>query len=179
MEMIRMRPPGSREAIGLMELCVFLSKKIDCNKMVEVGSYRGESTVLFAHTFQQVYAIDPHKEYDSSDGASNAEMLDRARTELEIRMAVYPNIEHINATSIEAAQQFEDGSLDFVYLDGDHRYHGIKADIQAWLPKIAKGGYIGGHDHEPRFMGVVRAVAECFTHKLPRFFEDHSWLIKV
>jgi hypothetical protein len=56
-----------------------------------------------------------------------------------------------------------DGSVDLVFIDADHSYEGVKADIEAWLPKVKVGGWIGGHDYKsPRFPGVERAVHERF-----------------
>lgn len=66
--------------------------------------------------------------------------------------------------SIEAASTIADGSLDLVFLDADHSYDAVKADLAAWLPKMKLGGWIGGHDYrnsDPRFrFGVDRAVDE-------------------
>jgi hypothetical protein len=64
--------------------------------------------------------------------------------------------------SLEAAGRFEDGSLDFVFIDADHTYEGCKADIEAWLPKMKRTGVICGHDYGVGFPGVVRAVDEIF-----------------
>jgi len=49
-------------------------------------------------------------------------------------------------TSVEAAKDFLDGSLDFVYIDAAHDYISVKQDIEAWRPKIKSGGVLGGHD---------------------------------
>jgi hypothetical protein len=68
-------------------------------------------------------------------------------------------------TSLEAAQDVADESLDFVFIDADHSYECCLADIKAWLPKIKPGGFISGHDYDnpdyPQF-GVKRAVEEVF-----------------
>lgn len=48
--------------------------------------------------------------------------------------------------STEAAKDFQDGSLDVVFIDGDHSDEGVRADVLAWFPKVKKGGYLGGHD---------------------------------
>lgn len=64
--------------------------------------------------------------------------------------------------SAEAADYFDDGSVDFCFIDADHSYEGVKRDILAWLPKVADGGAIGGHDHTAEFPGVVVAVAQIF-----------------
>lgn len=64
--------------------------------------------------------------------------------------------------SLDAAEQFEDETLDFVFIDADHTYEGCKADILAWLPKLKRTGVICGHDYSEAFPGVVRAVDEIF-----------------
>ncbi len=50
-------------------------------------------------------------------------------------------------SSVEAAKLVEDESLDWVYIDGDHSYAGVKADYEAWFPKVRKGGIVSGHDY--------------------------------
>lgn len=67
--------------------------------------------------------------------------------------------------SAEAAARVEDGSLDFVFIDGDHSYEGVLTDIGAWLPKIRPDGFVSGHDYHPqrnkqKNFGVCRAVDE-------------------
>lgn len=74
-----------------------------------------------------------------------------------------------------AAQWFPERIFDFCFLDGDHTYEGVKADIEAWLPKVKKGGWLMGHDWQPKtFPGVIKAVRECLgePHGLHR---DRVW----
>ena len=92
------------------------------------------------------------------------------------------SIKHPDRTDIikdyttEAAKTVYDGSLDFVYIDGDHSYDSCKEDINMWLPKIKQGGIIAGHDYlEACFMGVVNAVNETFG-KPDKTYNDTSWL---
>ena len=62
-------------------------------------------------------------------------------------------------------------SLDAAYVDGDHSYQAVKADLHALYPKIKKGGFLMGHDYEfnpnkaphdlePMTLEVARAVNE-------------------
>lgn len=51
------------------------------------------------------------------------------------------------ADSLTLAQFIPDESLDFVYIDANHHYFEVRADIDAWLPKVRKGGIIAGHDY--------------------------------
>jgi hypothetical protein len=68
----------------------------------------------------------------------------------------------IRADSKEAHKQFENESLDFVFIDGDHSYLGCKSDLKNWFPKIKKNGIIAGHDYNEPTCGVKKAVDEFF-----------------
>ena len=50
-------------------------------------------------------------------------------------------------TSLAAAPEVPDGSLDFCYIDANHRYFEVAQDIRAWRPKVRPGGIICGHDY--------------------------------
>jgi hypothetical protein len=54
----------------------------------------------------------------------------------------------IRALSVDAAATFSDGSLDFVFIDADHREAAVLEDIRAWHPKVRAGGVLCGHDAE-------------------------------
>ena len=55
---------------------------------------------------------------------------------------------------------------DMIFIDANHAYDSVKADIQAWLPLLVDGGIICGHDYDPpNWMGIKRAVDEC----VPKF----------
>lgn len=58
-------------------------------------------------------------------------------------------------TSVEAAAQL--APTEVVFLDADHRYENVKADIVAWKPKAR---ILAGHDYSPCWEGVVKAVNE-------------------
>lgn len=59
-------------------------------------------------------------------------------------------------------EQISDGSLDCIFIDGDHSYDAVLADLEFWWPKVRKGGQLLGDDY---WMGdVARAVHE-FANK--------------
>jgi len=58
---------------------------------------------------------------------------------------------------------FDDNSIDFLFIDGNHEYEAVKQDISLWLPKVKKGGVISGHDYD--LESVKRAVDEIFPDR--------------
>lgn len=83
--------------------------------------------------------------------------------------------------SLEAAQQVEDESLDFVYIDGDHRFDAVMMDILLWAPKVRAGGIVSGHDFYHFYQsGVVDAVyAYTRAHRINQWYitweKEASW----
>ena len=77
--------------------------------------------------------------------------------------------------SVPISAEFENESLDLVFIDGDHSYEGCKADIEAWLPKLRSGGVLAGHDYgHKRFPGVKQAVDE--MGQVCEIYGDMVWL---
>ena len=72
-------------------------------------------------------------------------------------------------SSVEAAPELEDGSLDFVFIDANHSYDAVKNDIIAWAPKVRSGGVLCGHDYNS-FPGVQKAVDDFASAKGIRGF---------
>jgi hypothetical protein len=64
----------------------------------------------------------------------------------------------IRKTSQAALPDIADGSLDFVYIDGDHHYDVVCIDIIEWSRKLRRGGIMGVHDCYHGETGVVQAV---------------------
>jgi hypothetical protein len=118
--------------------------------VVEVGSLHGRSAfALLTACSGPVYCIDPWPDpyYDS--------FMDKC--------GHFPNLVAIRACSPGAADQVPD--VDMVFLDGDHEYEGVVADINAWLPKTQK--LLCGHDYgHPYYPGVASAVDEIFADRM-------------
>jgi len=168
-----MRDATSTE--GLLDLIKELGDNSD-KTMIEIGSFVGESTVLFAQSFKKVIAIDPFlADYDPADSTSNNFDFDNVYQTYLDRTSPYSNIQTLKMTSDEAAEILNEDMFDFIYIDGLHTYEGVKSDITNYLPLINKGGVIGGHDYVQGWLGVINAVDEIIG-KPDKTFKDGSWI---
>ena len=89
----------------------------------------------------------------------------------------------LRTRSLSAAELFPDHSVDFVFIDGDHRWRAPLDDICAWFPKVKPGGVIAGHDYGQRFPDVVSAVHTAFAGeceiRTPERGETSTWWHRV
>lgn len=112
---------------------------------VEVGTHRGEfAAQLLEHWGGKLYCVDSWEAgYDPDDPASQGdrEADYEACRELLAHRAVL-----IRQTSARATSRFENGALDFVYVDACHQYESVCQDLRLWWPKLKPGGLLAGHD---------------------------------
>lgn len=168
-------PDCSRDE--LPKLCVQMGYK----KGAEVGVYKGAFTEKFCKLGIFMYAIDPWKAFTGQGRTQN----DQARQDFlyghtQRTLAPYKeNYQIIRATSLDAVKQFKNGSLDFVYLDGDHSFQGIAEDLYVWAPKVRKGGIVSGHDYfdtSPQAQNIichVASVVDAYT----KVFQIKNWYL--
>lgn len=112
----------------------------------EIGVYKGEFSEEFAKAGLKLFAIDPWKEYKGYGVTRNQDKLDSQYEQTKKVLAPYPNSTIIRKTSMEAVEDFEDESLDFVYIDGNHEFRYIAEDLHEWTKKVKKGGIVSGDD---------------------------------
>ena len=120
----------------------------------EIGcAYGGHLDSILSQTnIEKLYGIDPYLNY-TEYGADLMNMqqiqMDTLFELVKSRLSYYGNrLEFIRKKSEEAYQQFENNSLDFVYIDGNHYEEYIKNDLNCWWPKIKNGGMLCGHDYD-------------------------------
>jgi predicted O-methyltransferase YrrM len=136
-------------------------------KMAEVGVWKGHSISYLANRNpkSEIYAIDLFEDSDISKidnklqiHVDNIYQIYNKNLELSNTRNI---IKDIKSCSWDAAFLFEDNYFDFVFIDADHEYDSVKKDIEAWFPKVKKGGILAGHDYGyPKWPGVKIAVDE-------------------
>jgi len=130
--------------------------------VAEVGVMRGEHAQLMIDNLciSRLHLVDAWAVckdfYEPQRQSKHLRMVEKR---FENNERVYIHV----IDSVKGAEQFQDGSLDFVYIDADHSYQSVKTDIAAWLPKVKKGGIISGHDYDYALRPSVKeAVDEIF-----------------
>lgn len=84
----------------------------------------------------------------------------------------------IQDNSVQAAERFEDETFDIVYLDASHNYDSVCADIDAWCPKVRKGGVLCGDDYIAGWPGVMLAVNQNFQPEVNKVGRQQWWIKK-
>lgn len=74
------------------------------------------------------------------------------------------------------SQHVPNESLDLVYLDAGHYYDAVMKDLEAWYPRVKKGGIVAGHDYANKDYKVFEAVQDFIKEKnieVHLIAEDH------
>jgi predicted O-methyltransferase YrrM len=171
---------------GLYQLFNRLGYKVGC----EVGIEKGKNAQQMFESISglKLYGVDPYKQHPQCSYVYVAEArhwdqkyLNECMSQVMNRMK-NKDFELIKEFSEDAARGFPDGSLDFVYIDGDHSYDMVMLDIILWGRKVRKGGIISGHDYyyekdtKGRRAKVTQAINDYTkTHNIKFFVtnEDH------
>lgn len=159
-------------------------KKMPKNAIcVEIGVWRGEfSTILIEELApERLYLIDPWAvQDDDAGGASLAGAQDKDRMDRIYGLVAAKFAAQIDAGTVEivrefsapALAKFEDNSIDFAYVDGDHSFEGVLADLRALHAKLKVGGVVMMDDYHQRGWwgdGVIRAV-NTFVGEFPAHY---------
>jgi len=156
-------------------------KELGFTEGVEIGVYKGQFTRYLLKHGTTVYAIDPWREYsDYGDPKVHFQARqDEIYQSAKSRLLQYPNCRIMRKTSMEAVHDFQDRSLDFVYIDGHHGFKYVTEDIYEWSKKVKKGGIISGHDYAMKntkegspYVLQVKFVIDAYTKafKIPKWY---------
>ena len=151
---------------------------------VELGCFKGKSTLYIVTEMLNRSSMIHFYAVDSFEGATNSNDINEVEAYKgisDIEKDFDNNTKHlsiefykIKELSHEAANNFEDGEVDCLFIDAGHSYEAVKQDIEAWLPKMKSNGIIAGHDYNA-WAGVKQAVDEKFG--TPHKVENDCWFI--
>jgi len=127
-----------------------------CGKCAEIGVMYGDFSqeILRATTPEKLHLIDLHR--PSIEGAKTRFASEMACGQVEVHLG----------DSSAIVSEFPESSLDWIYIDGDHAYEGVKRDLEASRHAVKPDGLIVLNDYQyfsiVEFMkyGVIEAVNE-------------------
>jgi MMP 1-O-methyltransferase len=141
-----------------------LASEVSIGCIVEVGAYRGRSSVFLGRGSLEganvpVYAVDPHKNFVGVLGgvfgpkdrtAFYRAMLDNDCSEI---------VSLINLSSECFAQSWSE-PISLLWIDGDHSYEGVKRDFECWLPHLQTDATIAFDDATDPALGPRKLIDE-------------------
>ena len=153
-------------------------------KGVEIGTYKGNFAKRFAVAGLEIHTVDPWMAYPEygHPRVHFQKRQDAIYEHAKEKLASYPNAHIIRKTSMEAVKDFEDESIDYVYIDVHHGFKCVTEDIYEWSKKVRKGGIISGHDYALRrseslpgkpLSMQVKLVIDSYT----RAFDIRRWYV--
>jgi len=147
-----------------------LAKKCNCNTYAEIGCMTGNT------------AVKLHKKHPLSDVI----LVDIINNKLRKDLVSNLPYKFYHIPSVDASDKILDNSIDLCFIDADHGYKYVLADIKAWLPKVKAGKIICGHDYsKTQHPGVVKAVHESFKDEEINLIPDldyndvYVWWVRV
>lgn len=179
--------------MDLAHLDVLINKYKKENILVyEIGAWTGASTCCLASAIKplngRLVSIDNFEGSNDLQNKITKRMDVRQSLDRNLkRFEVDDIVEVVIANSNDYVLQVPDESIDFLFIDGDHRYSQVKKDLDNWLPKMKPNGIICGHDYNgteynEEFIevdavkqvhhGVIKAVNEKFGLENIRLFAD-------
>jgi hypothetical protein len=137
-------------------------------KGVEVGTLYGANAADLLKKWRgHLYCVDLWKNQNPKDYFDGANKLNMHSVfAAASKTLAHPRCTLHRMSSLAGSGKFEDGSLNFVYLDANHRTDAVRADILAWWPKVQIGGIIGGHDCNTRYDGDTDSDAATAVFEL-------------
>lgn len=165
----RWNPQSGSQVAGLLRMaCDIHEMNPAAGEWIEVGTHLGEAALLFS----SLPWVRRLRTVDNTLGDCIEEVSARLKGRAEI----------IRISSLAFAATLSPQSVDVVYIDADHSYPCVSADIRAYAPAIRGGGFLCGHDFCDNHPGVLRAVQEFLTAAPGsgvKVYEDRSWLIRI
>ncbi len=117
--------------------------------VLEIGSWLGAgSTQIFAEYADRIVCVD---HWEGSDTEEHRQIISQVDPYSIFQSNIASFEDKVTAVLCDSSrldEQFEDGTFDFIFIDGDHRYAQTKSDIEVCLPILRQDGIICGHSCE-------------------------------
>jgi MMP 1-O-methyltransferase len=157
---MRRRRPQVEGMIGEpeAELLTRLASEVDEGCIVEVGSWRGMSTIALAKGARvPLYAVEPHEHFTGVLGGTFGPADRRAFFENLLRAEVVEQVRLVNLSSEIVAPGWQ-LPVGLLWIDGDHRYEAVRRDFESW--ELHLRGKVAFHDAIQPKLGPFKLIEE-------------------
>jgi cephalosporin hydroxylase len=163
-----------------------------CNKLLGVHQSRFEITSLLHFINEKALSPEVICEIGTANGGTNlllASSLPSVKTVIGIDLYVknkskirfflndkethFINSSSYAANTIEQIRKVLDGKkIDILFIDGDHRYQGVKNDFELYRPMVSKEGLICFHDIIPDYLTRRNEFTGMWAGDVPKYWEE-------
>jgi hypothetical protein len=152
--------PLSRRAGGRVALAKTMAD-MGLVRMVEVGCRYGESARLWLEHIPDldIICIDPYAAYHRVS-QERQDLIYAGACENSKKFG----FKLLREPSLDVVDDWEDGSIDAVNIDGNHTFDAAVQDIIKWAPKVREGGLVLVHDYCAFGMSGVIPAVDSYTH---------------
>lgn len=128
---------------------------------IEVGCWVGMTTLRLGELFDHVVVIDTFEGNPEDHLGETAKRIGSSAVLAQFLRNIHPikNKVGIRVNNSVVAAGLMSETADLVFIDANHEYESVKADVEAWWPHVRSGGILCGHDFNSHD-GVRRAVDE-------------------
>lgn len=132
-------------------------------RVAEIGTAEGRFALeMYNWGVNELYLVDIWETMPFIEGCGSFEQSWHDDNYKKVKELFHDkeNVRITKGFSHKMSELIPDEHLGLVYIDGDHTYSGVKADIKYWWPKLCEGGIMAFHDYMNGSYGVQRAVTE-------------------
>jgi predicted O-methyltransferase YrrM len=134
--------------------------------VLELGTARGGTLFLLCHVARDdatLISVDlPGGEFGGGYSAALAPLLASFATKQQC-VELIRGDSHSEETSARVTQLLAGSEVDFLLIDGDHTYKGVRRDFETYTPLVRRDGWIALHDIVPGRPDLVGGVPEFWS----------------
>ncbi len=124
-------------------------RELEPNHLMEIGTAKGGTLFLFCQVSSpkaQAISVDLPGGKFGGGYSSRKSNLYRAFAKSNQEIVLIRKNAHHEHTLNEVKKVLSGLKLDFLFIDGDHTYEGVKKDFEMYSPLVRKGGIVAFHD---------------------------------
>lgn len=141
-------------------------RKLDPRIVVEIGTHKGGNSFLFSHALPSVRRV-----VGVDLWVQNAPKLIFFARHGQIYRALHGDSRTANMRQL-VEKQLKGQAVDFLFIDGDHSYNGVRADFQLYAPLVRPGGIVAFHDIVPDHRTRYGRETGCYAGEVYRLWSE-------